>query len=387
MNIAFLMRLWPIYGGGETVTRILANEFTKRGHNVHVIYFKSTNIKYQIDISSNIQNHIISEIECDEWHYNPTDSSKVKESLNKIINKHSINILINQWWPYEYIKDIKNMNPVKLISVHHMNVFQKPQLDKHKIKDLIKISLGNIYNNYWMKKRALSFIPIINESDKFVFLCNKFIEEYTQWIPNKKIVQKLVAIPNPQTYCQTTNNDILSKKEKCILFVGRIHDDHKRISLILKSWKQIQDQNKDWRLEIVGTGPDIEKLNNMAQKLNLERVSFEGEQNPLPYYQKASIFVMTSQREGWGMTLVESQQNGVVCVVMDAFSALHEIIDNNINGIIVPNNDLQAFSNAVLNLINRPDKRLNLAKNALKSCQRFSIQNIGDQWEQLFKSL
>lgn len=38
MNIVFLLRPWPVYGGGETVTIALANEFVKRGHIVHVLY-------------------------------------------------------------------------------------------------------------------------------------------------------------------------------------------------------------------------------------------------------------------------------------------------------------------------------------------------------------
>ena len=40
MNILFLQRLWPVYGGGETVTITLANEMVLRGWNVGVLYFK-----------------------------------------------------------------------------------------------------------------------------------------------------------------------------------------------------------------------------------------------------------------------------------------------------------------------------------------------------------
>lgn len=387
MNIAFLLRLWPIYGGGETVTRILANEFVTRGHSVHIIYFKPTELKYHINVSSNIQTHLISKVDCDAWHYNPTDAFKVKTTLYKIIEENTIDVLINQWWPYEYIQGIKNSSSVKIISVHHMNVFQKPILEGYSLKNIIKRLLGNIYNEYWMKKRAQAFIPLINESDKFVFLCDTFIKEFIQWSGYIDTNKKLAAIPNPQTYSLSVTEDILSQKKKQILFVGRIHDNHKRISLILQAWALIQNQAKDWELIIVGTGPDIEMLHNTAKRLNLERVSFEGQQDPLPYYQSASIFVMTSQREGWCMTLAESQQNGVACIAMDAFSALHEIITNKINGIIVPNGEIKSFSQAILYLINNPKERIRIAQNALQSCQSYSIEKIGDQWEQLFKSL
>ena len=38
MNILYVMRYWPVYGGGETITVTLANEFVKRGHSVYVVY-------------------------------------------------------------------------------------------------------------------------------------------------------------------------------------------------------------------------------------------------------------------------------------------------------------------------------------------------------------
>ena len=44
MNVIFLHRVWPVYGGGETVTICLANEMVKRGFNVHIAYFKDSDI-------------------------------------------------------------------------------------------------------------------------------------------------------------------------------------------------------------------------------------------------------------------------------------------------------------------------------------------------------
>ena len=40
MKVMFLHRLWPVYGGGETVTVCLANEMVNRGIDVHVAYFR-----------------------------------------------------------------------------------------------------------------------------------------------------------------------------------------------------------------------------------------------------------------------------------------------------------------------------------------------------------
>lgn len=54
MNILFLLRLWPVYGGGETVTICLANEMVKRGWNVGVAYFKESMKENLLEISPKV---------------------------------------------------------------------------------------------------------------------------------------------------------------------------------------------------------------------------------------------------------------------------------------------------------------------------------------------
>ena len=60
---------------------------------------------------------------------------------------------------------------------------------------------------------------------------------------------------------------------------------------------------------------------------DIKNIYFEGNKNPLPYYQKASVFLMTSALEGWGLTITEAQQFGVVPVAFDSYPSLHEVIE------------------------------------------------------------
>ena len=65
MNIIFLLRLWPVYGGGETVTICLANEMVKRGWNVSIAYFKD-NVRENLPfIDQNVEAIKIDGIDCD----------------------------------------------------------------------------------------------------------------------------------------------------------------------------------------------------------------------------------------------------------------------------------------------------------------------------------
>lgn len=96
---------------------------------------------------------------------------------------------------------------------------------------------------------------------------------------------------------------------------------------------------------------------------------------------------MTSAYEGWGMTLVEAQQNGVVPVAMDTYSSLHDIITNGENGIIVLDNDIDAFTTALSSLMFNADRRRQMAEAGLKRCKQYQISHIVNKWEEIFNRL
>ena len=117
------------------------------------------------------------------------------------------------------------------------------------------------------------------------------------------------------------------------------------------------------------------------------RVEFTGQQNPQEYYHHASIFLMTSTAEGWGMVILEALQMGVPVIAMDSFGALHDMITNGYNGSIVPNNDLKSFLHAMKVLMEDDSLRKQMAISAVESSKRFEIPNILALWKRLFDQL
>lgn len=174
-----------------------------------------------------------------------------------------------------------------------------------------------------------------------------------------------------------------------VLFVGRMYESHKKVSVMLKIWREIEsDRNLDsWSFTLVGDGPDKTMFQNMAKEMQLKRVKFEGYQLPLDYYKKAKIFLMTSAHEGWPMTLVESQENGVVPIVMDTFSSCHDIIENGENGFIVGMNNVTEYIKRLKSLMIDEDMRMCMALKGLDTCKRFSVEKIVDRWQQIFNEL
>ena len=96
---------------------------------------------------------------------------------------------------------------------------------------------------------------------------------------------------------------------------------------------------------------------------------------------------MTSTAEGWGMVLTEAQQMGVPIIAMDSFGALHDIIDDGINGRIVVNNNLNTFISVMKEVMNDDDVRHKMARNAVEGCKRFEIEKVLQRWVALFDEL
>lgn len=94
MNIVFLLRLWPIYGGGETVTICLANEMAKRGHAVTVFYFKDSETNELPYIDPSIKAVRIPDVRCDEYTYDSDDGIKITIAL-KLYQQNSF-VFYNQ---------------------------------------------------------------------------------------------------------------------------------------------------------------------------------------------------------------------------------------------------------------------------------------------------
>lgn len=218
------------------------------------------------------------------------------------------------------------------------------------------------------------------KSDRVVLLSDGFIPQYNHFVRGDE--QRYCAIPNMLSFLNVAQGLV---KQKEILVVSRMDERQKRIKHVLRIWRTAY--RKDWTLRIVGYGEDLEYYQQIAKQWSLKNIVFEGLQNPLPYYQQASVFLMVSAFEGWGLTLTEAQQCGCVPIAFDSYSAVHDIIQSGRNGYIVPNNDIDGYARVLQELMNNDTLRAEMAANAQKDVQRFSRENIAKQWKTLLENL
>lgn len=244
---------------------------------------------------------------------------------------------------------------------------------------------------YWIYKSILHEDLFVHERnlmygicDNFVLLSESFIEDFKK---RYRIGDgsKLTFIPNPLSF--NPNNIDITIKQKIVLIITRFFEIQKNIKSALRIWKNIEQYGiHDWKLEIVGYGQDENMLREYAKQIKLTNYEFKGKStNVYSYYERASIFMMTSNYEGFGMTILESQSCGCVPIVMDKFSVVHDLITDNVNGIIGSIDEAE-YAKQLVRLISDENQRTYLAQNAIISTQRYANDKIYEMWQTLINS-
>ena len=95
--------------------------------------------------------------------------------------------------------------------------------------------------------------------------------------------KKIVAVQNPNRV-NVLETDFC-KKENLIIFVGRLDYSSKRVDRVLTVWSLIQNELKDWRMVIVGSGDDEPRLKKKSQDWALQRIEFVGQTDSAPIIQ------------------------------------------------------------------------------------------------------
>jgi len=141
----------------------------------------------------------------------------------------------------------------------------------------------------------------------------------------------------------------------------------KNISLAVQIVRDLVSKHPNIGLVIVGSGPYEKALKTEANELK-ENIVFEPWSNDLPsYYKGADVFLLTSNYEGWAMTIIEAMAAGTAVIMSDVGCA-GEVVQNGINGVVVtPIGDKDTFVKEIDALYTDPEKRKRLAQTGRES--------------------
>ncbi|MCQ2310714.1 MAG: glycosyltransferase [Paludibacteraceae bacterium] len=396
MNILFVTNknVYPLIGGIERITYVLAQAFT------NLYQYKC----YSLYTQENAQGKTTDDVFAGKYLLNK--EADEAEQVADCIQKWQIDIIIaqgadgavNSRMPM-LREAVNRAKRGKLLFVfHNMPGFELVKMDwavllsriahgsniKANLKLVMMQILQTIAPKLCKKIIAPKYINPYVAADKVVLLSDKFIDSYNDFVQGD--ISKYAVVNNMLSYDFVTDEKV-TDKQKEVVVVARMEERQKRISYALRIWRMVQKQHEDWTLNIVGYGEDLEYYKRLAQKWDLTHIRFEGLQAPLPYYRRASIFMMVSSFEGWGLTITEAQQCGCVTIAFDSFGAAQDIITDKQNGYLIPDKDINGYAKGLSDLMDNEDLRTEISNHSMESCRRFSAENIAKQWNQLFESL
>jgi len=179
-------------------------------------------------------------------------------------------------------------------------------------------------------------------------------------------------------------------EEKYILYTGRISYGKGLLELI-DCAKEVCEIRDDVSFVLAGDGPLLSNLKKKVTDLNLQnRIKFLGQVNRkkiVNLYQNATIFAFPSYYEGLPGSLLEAMACQLPIVATEVPGNI-ELIEHNKNGIFIPPKNASAISKAILDLLDDPDKRDKLGKNARKTIEdKFTWDAVSNRILGCYKSI
>lgn len=205
--------------------------------------------------------------------------------------------------------------------IYILNQFADLKLIKNLKSPCILVQHTNFENFFNILKDKTKIEYAKEKLDYFIFL-----SEY-----DKKRFIKEINFPQEKGLVirHTCSMEILTNeklKNKNIIMVCRLENKSKRLDLAISAMKKLQD----FTLNIYGDGKDKEYIENLIKEKSLQNVFLHGGTNQVKEkLDENSIFIMTSDFEGYGITNIEAMRRGLPIVLRNTFDAAPDIVQDN----------------------------------------------------------
>jgi glycosyltransferase involved in cell wall biosynthesis len=203
------------------------------------------------------------------------------------------------------------------------------------------------------------------------------------------------CMPNPCTFEPPAAAATLAGKT--ILCVGRWNDAVKRFDRVLEVFAAVLADHPEAELVVVGSydlslpvpGRPSQCYRELLQSLEIPaaNIRFLGEQEHVEdFYASASVLLLTSESEGFGMVLTEAGSFGLPCALFDV-PGLDDIISDGENGFRVPQGDVAELAAKVSSLLHDPTLRARMGTRARELVERFGRHEISQRFESLVETV
>lgn len=391
MTILFYTRFRPVNekGGTEHTTQVVADGL-RRLYGIHSI------ATWQLPFEGTMKPF-------DAEYQIPRDHDEATDAVEKIIREHGVGCVIVQGYFHDApaLRDaVRRVRGCHIIFAHHFAPGWE-KLNKNAINQKIQQSRGFKRLRYRLK---LQLFPLFllqskanlikryflayRQAEKVVVLSQHYIRPF-QKLALTHDSSKFVVIPNAVPFSHISLPP--GSKEKMVLMVTRLDERQKRISLALRIWAKVKADPRfaDWQLVVIGDGyyNESAKYRQWAQDNGIPQVTFLGRRNPMDYYRRASVFMLTSLFEGLPLTVLESRMADVVPIAFNTFGAVYDIIHDCHDGFIVNDGDIDGYVSRLQQLMSDEPLREDMAKMGVGSTEPFSEENVMEKWYKLLVAI
>ena len=346
-------------GGAGRVAVLIADGFASRGHEVTFLANLEKNVNYRPADSIRL------------LHFLPSKGNKLVKfvkatrRVRRCARRYRTDVIVGIMELCSFISWVATRGmKIPVVATEH-NAFERPTEAPFTFYGYV----GKYYAN-----RLYSHITVLTQADKDVI--GRRLKHVTV-LPNPLALKPIETVP---------------PKEKIVLAVGRKDAWYcKGFDVLIRAWAQVVADTVGWRLQIVGGSAKggQEYLEQLCREFGVEdSVEFsEFQSDILPYYRRASIFVLSSRYEGFGLVLIEAMSQGCACIACDYKGRQGEIVTNGVDGMTCEPDDVEALAGTIRKVIADNELRKPLQAAAIRRAGDFGIDRIMEQWEKLFKEI
>ena len=376
-------------GGVQRVTAVIAKELAKdydvsivtfdkqELHDTNLYGLKEANITYRFfsyPKISNLKRHICKAYSglylkiqpqykwCSEIYAHSSYPSELRNALLTELKQGNYDVIIGVHAPLAArLSTLKRHLPgVKCIGWLHNSY---------------KALFGEDSHYYIGVKRLRHYVYQFRKLDDVVVLCQDDANRFNAY--DKHFTPSVIY--NPLTLKQGAPSTGTSKR---FLTIGRFTPLHKGIDLLIEAFNLFAQNNKEWKLDIVGEGKEEKAFRKQIAKYQLEdRISIHPFTNHIQeYYSEAQVYVLSSRWEGMPLVLVEAMSHGLPIVTSD-LPVSKEILSD--FGMYFRNGDIEDLAQR-LEYATHIDWETK-SKDAIEIAKRFDIENIISQWKKLIE--
>ncbi|MEC5300097.1 N-acetyl-alpha-D-glucosaminyl L-malate synthase BshA [Staphylococcus shinii] len=369
---------YPSMGGSGIIATELGIKLAERGHDIHFI---TSNIPFRIRKPlPNITFHQVEVNQYAVFQYPPYDIT-LSTKIAEVINEYDLDLLHMHYAVPHAVCGIlaKHMSnkDIKIMTTLHGTDITVLGYD-HSLKNAIKFGIeGSDIVTSVSQSLAEQTYDII-ETDKRIVPIYNFVRE-----------KEFPVKPDQPTQDDDRLKSCYGIKpdEKVLIHVSNFRTV-KRIDTIIDTFAKVH-QALPSKLILLGDGPELMDMKKKARDLGIEdAVLFLGKQNWVSeFYQISDLVLLLSEKESFGLTLLEAMKSGVVPIGSTA-GGIKEVIKHDETGFIVDVGDSTQASEYAIQLLTDIKLYKNIQQNMLKDVSaRFSSDLIADQYEYYYKKM